>query len=491
MITVDALVSIPSLGLRYLAGEAGGTRPVTWAHTCDLPDPWRWFDTGDLVMTTGAGLPDDAIGQSEWLRQLIDSKVCALVIAPGPGVPHITPALLEVADRYDFPVLEASFDLHFVTLARTVIESAVETERQRVSTVTRLYDVYWQSLHARGTMEDQISALEGATGWALEVHDRSVEDEILAIGRLAQRQRATRAQTLAEQTEIPIPGAGDVQLVAGPGRNPVNDRPLLQHVGGLISLELEYHAAERDRLRASGQDLLAGLLDETITIAAVGAELRHRGMAGPVAIACWSSDADPLSHETVHRQTFLHKYAPLLMPIGTTLIGLVPRDLELLSAIRDRLGDRCAVGVSTALTANSSVPEPARQAQLAAARAHETGEHLVAYGDLQDHLGFLPRSVDDTRTLARKILGPLVAHDKRNDNDCDLIRSVRVFLRNDRALQKSADELGVHRQTLVYRLRRTQELTGLKPTATEGSAMLWLALSAADRANLSLNEIVD
>lgn len=140
---------------------------------------------------------------------------------------------------------------------------------------------------------------------------------------------------------------------------------------------------------------------------------------------------------------------------------------------------------------SSSVPEAARQAQLAVARAHETGQRLVVYGDLRDPVGFLPRSVDDTRALARKVLGPLIAHDKRNDNDCDLIRSVRVFLRNDRALQKSADELGVHRQTLAYRLRRAEELTGLKPTATEGSAMLWLALSAADRANLSLDEIID
>ena len=351
--------------------------------------------------------------------------------------------------------------------------------------------MYWQSLHARGTIEDQISALEGATGWALEVHDRSAGGEVLASGRLAQQQRATRKDTPSERIDIPIPGAGDVRLVAGSGRQPVNDPPLLQHVGGLISLELEYQAAERDRLRASGEDLLEGLLDETITIAALGTELRHRGMTGPVAIACWSAGSGALAHEAVHRQTFLRDCAPLLKPYGSTLLGLVPRDLELLSAISDRLGDHYVAGVSTALTANSSVPEAARQAQLAASRGHETGQRLVVYGDLQDHAGFLPRSVDDTRALVRKVLGPLIAHDRRNDNDCGLIRSVQVFLRSDRALQKSADELGVHRQTLVYRLRRVEELTGLKPTATEGSAMLWLALSAADSANLSLDDVID
>ena len=66
-----------------------------------------------------------------------------------------------------------------------------------------------------------------------------------------------------------------------------------------------------------------------------------------------------------------------------------------------------------------------------------------------------------------------------------------MFLRKDRAWQRSADELKIHRQTLVYRLRRVEELTSLKPTSTEGSAMLWLVLSAAERANLCLDELID
>jgi len=57
--TVDGLVAVPSLGLTYLAGSRGGFRPVTWAHACDLPDPWHWFKVGDLVMTTGGGCRPD------------------------------------------------------------------------------------------------------------------------------------------------------------------------------------------------------------------------------------------------------------------------------------------------------------------------------------------------------------------------------------------------------------------------------------------------
>lgn len=485
MISVDRLASIPSLGLRFVAGQAGGARLVTWAHACDLPDPWRWFDRGDLVMTTGGGLPADPDAQAEWMRQLIDSSVSALVIAAGPDAPDVSKKLLAVAEEYGFPVLSASFDLQFVALARTVIESAVESERQRLSTIKRLYDLYWQSLHARGALVDRISALEGATGWALEIRDRGA-DEVVACGRQALNRG--RADTEAGRVEIPIPGVGEVVLAASPGRQPVDDRPLLQHVGGLIALELEHEAAHRDLLRRSGQDLLAGLLDETVTLAGVWSELRHRGMSGPIVVAVWGTpDGAALAHESIHRQVCLQAYAPLLLPRSDGLIGLVPKDLDLIAVLAGKLGSGCAVGASAELTANSNVAEAARQANWGLAQAHDRGDVVSVYGDSDEDVDLLPRTVEESRRIARRILGPLLDYDRQHDGD--LLVSVRSFLANDGSWQKTADQLGIHRQTLVYRLRRVEELTALKPTSTEGAAQLWLALSGVERANLSLDDL--
>ena len=486
MISVDQLVAVPSLGLRYLAGERGGARLVTWAHACDLADPWTWFDTGDLVMTTGGGMPATEADQRQWMAKLIDSKVSALVVAASPAAPQVTQGMLDVAEAQGFPVLAAGYELHFVSLARTVIESAIESERQRVASIKRLYDVYWQSLHARGTFGERLSALEIATGWGLEVRDQ-LAGELIATGRRAFAAQHD-GQPAADRVDITIPGAGEVVLVAAGDSESVSDRPLLQHIGGLVALELEHAAAQQDRLRASGEDLLRGLLEESITLSAVWPELRHRGMTGAVAVACWgASDGSALNHEVIHRQVCLQNYAPLLMPRGGLLVGVVPLDLELLQRVSVKLAPNCAVGVSTPLAINSHVVEAARQAQLAVARAHERDARVVVYGDEDRGLDLLPHSVEDIRRMVRKTLGPLISYDKRNDSG--LVESVRVFLRNDGVWQTSADELNIHRQTLVYRLKKVEQLTGLKPTTTEGSALLWLALTAADRAELPVEDL--
>ncbi|TMS52419.1 PucR family transcriptional regulator [Mycobacterium sp. DBP42] len=485
MISVDQLVAVPSLGLRYLAGERGGSRLVTWAHACDLADPWNWFDNGDLVMTTGAGMPAREPDQRQWMAQLIDSKVSALVVASSPTAPAVTDGMLKVAESKGFPVLTASFDLHFVELARTVIESAIESERQRVESIKRLYDVYWQSLHERGTFGERLSALEIATGWALEVRDQ-LAGEVIAAGRRADAVRAD-ATAPAESVHVAIPGTGEVVLVAAVDRTSVNDRALLQHIGGLIALELEHAAAEKDWLRASGQDLLAGLLDESITLPAVWPELRHRGMSDGAVMACWSTpDGNLLDHTTIHRQICLQDYAPLLMLRGATLIGLVPHDPEVLRQTAVKLAPTCAVGLSTPLSVNSHVAEALRQAQLAVAQAHERHTAVASYGE-HDGSDFLPSSIEDIRRLVRSTLGPLIDYDRANDGG--LVESVREFLRNDGVWQASADALNVHRQTLVYRLKKVEQLTGLKPTTTEGAARFWLALKAAERAKLPLDDL--
>jgi len=502
VITVDGLVAVPSLGLAYLAGAGGGSRPVTWAHVCDLPDPWHWVNAGDMVMTTGGGLPASAAAQARWLTRLIDSRVSSLVIARKPGAPPVSRALLETAGERAFPVLSARFDLQFVTLARTVIEGAVQAERQRLATLGRLYEVYWQSLRSRGSLGIRISALEGSTGWALEVRDLD-GDELLARGERADR-RASRQDNDAggqdddasrqvtpgeESVQVPLPGAGHVVLVAHPERQPVQDLALLHHLGGLIALELEHHAAHRDQLRASGQDLLLGLLDDTIALPAVWPELRHRGMTGPVVAACWQAAGDaPLDHESIHHEIRVQSCAPLLAHRPPALLAIVPDDPGLLRSLAARLGPRCAVGSSAPLTASTQVSEAARQARLAAAQALEGGRPYVRYGTEEPDTGLLPRGLEDTRHLVRRVLGPLVEYDRAHDGS--LVSSLRTFLANDGGWQRSAEELGVHRQTLVYRLRKAEQLTGLRPTSTRGSAMLWLALQAADRAQLPLDDLI-
>ena len=77
-----------------------------------------------------------------------------------------------------------------------------------------------------------------------------------------------------------------------------------------------------------------------------------------------------------------------------------------------------------------------------------------------------------------RILGPLITRDA--ERGTDYVNTLRVMLSHNRSWQAAAAELHIHKQTLGYRIRKIEELTGRGLTRTDDVAELWFALRAHD-----------
>ena len=62
--TVAELLGDPELATISLTPGVGEQREITWAHVCELADPWNWLGDGALVMTTGLDIPEAKISRS-------------------------------------------------------------------------------------------------------------------------------------------------------------------------------------------------------------------------------------------------------------------------------------------------------------------------------------------------------------------------------------------------------------------------------------------
>ncbi|MCU1653737.1 MAG: hypothetical protein JWQ60_4886, partial [Pseudonocardia sp.] len=60
----------------------------------------------------------------------------------------------------------------------------------------------------------------------------------------------------------------------------------------------------------------------------------------------------------------------------------------------------------------------------------------------------------------------------------DLVGSLATFLSCQRSWQRTGRALGVHKQTVLYRMRRVEQLTGRVLAETADLAELWVALQA-------------
>jgi purine catabolism regulator len=88
------------------------------------------------------------------------------------------------------------------------------------------------------------------------------------------------------------------------------------------------------------------------------------------------------------------------------------------------------------------------------------------------------RDTEEAEVVVDRMLGDLIAYDSRHSSD--MVTTLDAFLRCDRSWVKTAAALGVHRQTVVYRIQRIEQITGRKMAETATIAELWLALRAKD-----------
>ncbi len=136
-------------------------------------------------------------------------------------------------------------------------------------------------------------------------------------------------------------------------------------------------------------------------------------------------------------------------------------------------------GVSRPASGLSSLRDAYREAKDAVGIAQELGDHdsTTYYGDLKLYqllLALKERNLEHLQRFYQDALAPLAEHDQRKQSD--LVRTLSGFFAANGNLAKAAQELDVHRNTLVYRLERIADLTQLDLDDSDNRLILHLAL---------------
>ncbi|WP_393097324.1 PucR family transcriptional regulator [Streptomyces sp. LN325] len=115
-----------------------------------------------------------------------------------------------------------------------------------------------------------------------------------------------------------------------------------------------------------------------------------------------------------------------------------------------------------------------KQAEQVLSVARRRGRSLVEHEELAAG-SVLPLLADDAvRAFADGLLRPLYEHDATGRGD--LVASLRAWLSRHGQWDAAAADLGVHRHTLRYRMRRVEEILGRSLDDPDVRMELWLAL---------------
>ncbi|MFF7143063.1 PucR family transcriptional regulator [Streptomyces nodosus] len=275
-------------------------------------------------------------------------------------------------------------------------------------------------------------------------------------------------------------------------------------------------AGEPDHARAVAGDLYGELLDAPFRLilaeaaSASAARAHADGHARPApappaaaVLAAADTAGDPLDGlaETVESAAARSGEPVLVVPDGDRLVVLAVDGGAAVAAVQEYAPAVQAARAAPAVqAARAAAPEqsaaeenelvvgmsaPAgpiaaatayKQAEQALSVARRRGRPLVEHEELAAG-SVLPLLADDAvRAFADGLLRALREHDATGRGD--LVASLRAWLSRHGQWDAAAADLGVHRHTLRYRMRRVEEILGRSLDDPDVRMELWLALKA-------------
>jgi purine catabolism regulator len=540
LLTVRDVLGLATLApARLVAGKAGLDRPVLWSHVVDMPDPAPWIPAGYFLLTTGYSWPREARAQRALIEALAARGVAGVGLAVPRYVAEFSKAEREAANRAFLPLVEIPFEVPFARVTEELHRAIMAEPFRIIDRAEQIHHALMRAASREATLDDLARILCPLIGRSVTFEDPG--GKLLAHCSIGDRTDAIRRETLeraqtpttilraletsgldrrlrGSEKPIRVPAMPEIGLAA---RVACPIRLGAELVGAVWILEGDEPLSELDHRAAEYAALVAAIhIAHQRELAALEATL---GYASVLSFLESDSDPTPAAQERVRLLGFDPERAyrvaivllPEEMPLGRE--GFLRRDRvaqrmrEILKGhgaqrLVSVISNRVPVLLPEAITLDailaalkddtlSIVAGRAYRGTAGARRSYREALSLIRHRNRQKACDFddvlVPRVIsgdaDARKTFLDDLLVPLLSH--RGGNA--LVEAVLGLARSGFRMRDTAHALGIHPNTLRYRLNRASEILALQFDQAEVRFQLQLAArllefdgSPADAPNL-------
>jgi PucR family transcriptional regulator, purine catabolism regulatory protein len=539
--TVDEVLALPAVRRgrpRVLAGhDALGAR-VRWVHVSELPDIAYLLRGGELILTTGIGLPRDPDELRRYVDDLSAATASGVVVELGRAFADLPDAMVRQAQRRGLPLVVLDHEVRYVEVTEVVhgmiVDAQVDALRTSESIHRRFTELSVEGAQTAEVVEQAARltgvpvVLENLTHQVLAVAGAGRDlDVVLADWEARSRARPSRARTAVVGepepwlvTTVAARGEGWGRLVAilDTGAEAASHQPVVvERAAAAIALN---RLVERDREtleRQSHRSLLSAIrsggytstAEAGVRAEALGVPLSDRSLVALVVRVRRDEAATTLEAEAQVRDDAELVAAAVREAGVPALVGAVAdRDTgALLTLPADPAGQARAdtlaavgaaihrhfarLGPTPAVTVGAgSTVETVRHARRSFLEAEQVvdavgwtdgGKLVFELPDIRIR-GLLHILRDDPRlqTFVERELGALLAYDDRHGSG--LVDVLSAYLRQGRNKSAAADALGISRPAFYHRLARVGRVLDIDLDDVDSCLSLHVALLGLEAA---------
>ncbi|NTU83922.1 MAG: PucR family transcriptional regulator [Chloroflexales bacterium] len=492
-------------GTTIAAGSTGQGRQVTWVATLRATLPaFAELRGGEIALLSveAARALDSRLTLAVLVRRLAQAPVpVAGIVALG----QIGSDDIAAAEEARLPLLQLPEQADLKDVEREITRLVSDYEAQFERRGAQLYDLLTQRSLAGQGVPGLLEVLAERTGQSVACYARNGE---------LRAQRGKGSARVALQALRPNT-RGDASLLnqqiwvepIGPSDYPAGylalagatlddwDHEAAQRGAAALALELAKEQAVQaaeDRLRGDFiSNILSGPPGDMAAAVQRGQELGYALTLPHVAVLVNLEDASPATlarlSSAVQSELTRRGIATPLSRRESSVLCMIPaaanaRPRDLVEQLRERLlsdypGVVIAIGTQAAgLPEWRRTLEEAEQALILGRQLFGPGR-VLAFSDLGVYrLLVRLRETPELWTFYRETLAKLADYDTRQR--ADLIKTLETYFNHLGNLRATSEALHVHRNTLLYRLERIKEISGMDLDNSEEHFALWLALRA-------------
>jgi purine catabolism regulator len=526
---------------RVVAGATALDRPVRWVHIAEVPDIAHLLRGGELVLSTGIGLPADDTGLRRFVSDLAEVGACGLVLELGRRYATSVPkAMVAAAERHGLPLIELHRATPFVRVTEAVHELIIDAQLAELRATEEIHQRFTE-LSVEGADPSEVVAQAAALAGAPVVLE-NISRQVLAYDAAGDRAELLLDGWESYSRRIQPPGrtgydpdtgwlvtvvgargqdwgrlllrwpgpGGAVGPAGGETAPPTRLSILLERAASALALGRLIRRDAEDLDRQIHRTLLTALLDHTrpvdeITLRAralgvplerrhlVGVVVRHRADLpdAPTSAQARLRDLAEAVGQAV-RDTRLAGLASVLddHSVGA-LLALRSADevdvalFRLASAVRSLARGEVVVaagsGVGSPREARRSLLEAVQVAHAARRDRRLAGAGTVYRLPDVGLAGLLHLLRDEPRlqTFVERELGGLLAYDSQHPRE-QLLGTLRTYLECGRNKSAAAEAAHLSRPAFYDRLARISRIVGADLDSVDACLSLHVALLALD-----------
>jgi purine catabolism regulator len=507
---------------RVVAGERGLDRPVRWVHVSEVPDIATLLRGGELVLSTGIGLPGDPEGLRRFISELAEVGACGLVVELGRAYVSRVPAIMvKTAEKLGLPLIELHRTTQFVRITEAVHAVIIDAQLAELRATEEIHQRFTE-LSVEGAEPAEVVAqaaelagapvvLENLSRQVLAYDAAGEPAELLLEGwesysRKIQPPATARTGFDAASgwlvTAVGARGQDWGRLLIRTGAPPATrETILLERAASTLALGRLIRRDAEGLERQIHRTLLTALLDHTrpvdevaLRAKALGVPLERRLLVGVVVQPRGEEESAARLRDLSESAGQALRDAKLTGLAGAlddqtvgVLLALRAGDDEV-RAVK-RFADRLRGGLIVAAGSGVTGPREARRSleearQVAHAVGHDrrpaTGVTVYRLPDVGlTGLLYLLRGEPRLQTFVERELGALLRYDAEHPRE-QLLGALRAYLESGRNKSAAAELAHLSRPAFYERLARIEKVLCADLDTVDVCLSLHVALVALD-----------